>query len=55
MATDAAAFADRVAAVAAPIDDHRSTAAYRRHAIGVLARRALVRACGAGPTSEIAA
>ena len=53
--TDAAAFADRVAAVAAPIDDHRSTAAYRRHAIGVLARRALVRACGAGPTSEIAA
>lgn len=30
----------RVAAEARPIDDHRSTAAYRRHAIGVCATRA---------------
>jgi CO/xanthine dehydrogenase FAD-binding subunit len=40
---DAATFGDLVAEVAAPIDDHRSTAAYRRHAIGVCARRALLR------------
>lgn len=32
-------FAGMVAASARPIDDHRSTADYRRHAIGVLARR----------------
>jgi CO/xanthine dehydrogenase FAD-binding subunit len=32
-------FARLVARDARPIDDHRSTAAYRRHAIGVLARR----------------
>lgn len=38
-----AEFAERVAAAARPIDDHRSTAAYRRHAIGVLARRLLER------------
>jgi len=38
-----AGFAERVAAAAAPIDDHRATAAYRRHACGVLARRALAR------------
>jgi CO/xanthine dehydrogenase FAD-binding subunit len=36
-------FAERVATAARPIDDHRSTAAYRRHAIGVLARRLLER------------
>ena len=35
----AAEFGSRAAAEARPIDDHRSTAAYRRHAIGVLARR----------------
>ena len=37
-------FAAAAAAAARPIDDHRSTAAYRRHAIEVLARRLLVRA-----------
>jgi CO/xanthine dehydrogenase FAD-binding subunit len=36
-------FARRVAEAAQPIDDHRSTADYRRHAIGVLAHRALER------------
>jgi CO/xanthine dehydrogenase FAD-binding subunit len=36
-------FADLVAAAARPIDDHRSTAEYRRHAINVMARRALAR------------
>ncbi|MCZ7534685.1 MAG: hypothetical protein M5T61_01280 [Acidimicrobiia bacterium] len=36
-------FGRLVAAEACPIDDHRSTAGYRRHAIGVLAERALRR------------
>jgi CO/xanthine dehydrogenase FAD-binding subunit len=40
---DAAAvrFGELVAAAASPIDDVRGTAAYRRHALGVLARRTL--------------
>lgn len=36
-------FAELAAEAARPIDDHRSTATYRRHAIGVLARRLLER------------
>lgn len=40
----AAEFGRRCAAEASPIDDHRSTAAYRRHAVGVLAGRLLRRA-----------
>jgi len=41
---DVAEFGRLAAAAARPIDDHRSTAAYRRHAIDVLARRLLRRA-----------
>ena len=37
-------FGELVAAAARPIDDHRSTADYRRHAVAVMARRALARA-----------
>jgi CO/xanthine dehydrogenase FAD-binding subunit len=40
----AAEFGERAAAEARPIDDHRSTAAYRRHAVSVLAKRLLERA-----------
>lgn len=40
----AAEFGRRAATEARPIDDHRSTADYRRHAIGVLATRLLKRA-----------
>lgn len=41
---DVAEFSRLAAAAARPIDDHRSTAEYRRHAIGVLAGRLLRRA-----------
>jgi CO/xanthine dehydrogenase FAD-binding subunit len=41
--TIAAAFGRLASAAARPIDDHRSTADYRRHCVGVLASRALRR------------
>ena len=40
---EADSFPDRVAEAASPIDDVRGTAAYRRHALRVLTRRALER------------
>jgi CO/xanthine dehydrogenase FAD-binding subunit len=40
---DAESFPEQVAAAAAPIDDVRGTAAYRRHALRVLTKRALER------------
>jgi CO/xanthine dehydrogenase FAD-binding subunit len=40
---EADSFAERVAAAASPIDDVRGTEAYRRHALRVLAERALKR------------
>jgi CO/xanthine dehydrogenase FAD-binding subunit len=43
-----AEFAQRCAGAARPIDDHRSTAAYRRHAVEVLTRRQLRRAVPRG-------
>ena len=45
-AATVARFADLVVTAASPIDDHRGSAAYRRHALGVLARRALIRCFG---------
>ncbi len=49
-------FGELTAAAARPIDDHRSTAAYRRHTVGVLAARALRRLFPAADTRvEVAA
>ena len=42
--TDASEFGRLAAAASRPIDDHRSSADYRRHAVAVLARRLLRRA-----------
>jgi CO/xanthine dehydrogenase FAD-binding subunit len=39
-------FGDKVRAESRPIDDHRSTAEYRRHAVGILATRLLLRGVG---------
>lgn len=47
-----AAFAAACAEASTPIDDHRSTAAYRRHAVGVLAARSLRRCLDATPEEE---
>jgi CO/xanthine dehydrogenase FAD-binding subunit len=44
---DLAHFGSLVAEAARPIDDHRGTAAYRRHAVGVLAARAAAQALAA--------
>jgi CO/xanthine dehydrogenase FAD-binding subunit len=43
---EADTFPEQVAAAASPIDDVRGTAAYRRHALHVLATRALERCLG---------
>lgn len=40
---DARRFGEIASGESSPIDDHRSTAAYRRHAVGVLARRLALR------------
>ena len=48
---DLATFGELVSSESRPITDHRSTAEYRRHAVGVLARRLVRRAS----SSELAA
>jgi CO/xanthine dehydrogenase FAD-binding subunit len=44
---EARSLPEAVAAACSPIDDVRGTAAYRRHALGVLARRAVERCLAA--------
>lgn len=46
---DADRFGRLVAGASRPIDDHRATADYRRHAVGVMARRLLQRAVAETP------
>jgi CO/xanthine dehydrogenase FAD-binding subunit len=43
---EAESLPERVTEASSPIDDVRGTAAYRRHALGVLAKRALERCFG---------
>ncbi len=50
---DLVAFGHLAAAAARPITDHRSTAEYRRHAVGVLATRLARRATAAGRRSPV--
>jgi len=45
-------FGARAATECSPIDDHRSTAEYRRHAISVLAQRLLLRAAAISTTQQ---
>lgn len=50
--TDAETFGRLVSEAARPIDDHRATAAYRRHAVGVMARRLLQRSIADSPSTR---
>ena len=47
-------FGELVADAASPIDDHRGSAAYRRHAVRVLAERCLRTACAADQSEDAA-